>query len=110
MRKTISVQTYKDYLNNIKHMIFKILPLYEEKNEYLDEYIESISLEIYGLQDLIAELPHDQWYVKTLATLETLKTKITCQNNQRIVKKEVFKILNAIDKQIDQLQRKRGIK
>nr|BDD47808.1 hypothetical protein 9 [Bacillaceae bacterium] len=42
-----------EYVNKLIGKIFKILPLFEEKNEGLSQYIHSINYEIYGLQYVV---------------------------------------------------------
>lgn len=101
---TISEKDYRNYLIQLKDRVWKILPMYEEKNETIEEYIDSVNFELFGLRGLIGELPHGIWYVKSLATLEQLKVETALIGKQKKVKKEIFKILNTIDKQIDVLK------
>lgn len=101
---TISEKDYRNYLIQLKDRVWKILPMYEEKNETIEEYIDSVNFELFGLRGLIGELPHGIWYVKSLATLEQLKVETRLIGKQKKVKKEIFKILNTIDKQIDVLK------
>lgn len=100
----ISEKDYRNYLIQLKDRVWKVLPMYEEENETIEEYIDSVNFELFGLRGLIGELPHGIWYVKSLATLEQLKVETALDDRQKKVKKEVFKILNAIDKQIDMLK------
>lgn len=101
----ITMKSYKDYLIGLKNMIFKILPLYEESSETLEEYLDSLCFELYGLKHVIENLPHNEWHVKTLATLEAIKNEIPLDfDDTKKIKKEVFKMLSLIDKQIDQLK------
>lgn len=97
----INKSTYREYLIELKNMVFKILPLFEEESNTLDEYLESLCSELYGLKYVIVNLPHGEWYVRTLATIEQIKED---RVSNKKVKKEVFKMLNLIDKQIDQLK------
>lgn len=101
---TISEKDYRNYLIQLKDRVWKILPMYEEKNETIEEYIDSVNFELFGLRGLIGELPHGIWYVKSLATLEQLKVETRLIGKQKKVKKEIFKVLNTIDKQIDVLK------
>lgn len=100
----ISEKDYRNYLIQLKDRVWKILPMYEEENETITDYIESVNFELQGLRGLIGELPHGIWYVKSLATLNQLKIETSIQGKQKKVKKEIFKILNTIDKQIDILK------
>lgn len=100
----ISEKDYRNYLIQLKDRVWKILPMYEEENETIAEYIESVNFELQGLRGLIGELPHGIWYVKSLATLNQLKVETAEKDRQKKVKKEIFKVLNTIDKQIDVLK------
>lgn len=100
----ITEKEYREYLIQSKDVIFKILPLYEEKNEHIKEYVESVSFELTGLRNLIEGLPYGIWYVKTLATLEQIKVECDVFDKTKLIKKEIFKLLRIIDKQIDELR------
>lgn len=100
----ISERDYRNYLIQLKDRVWKILPMYEEENETIADYIESVNFELYGLRGLIGDLPHGIWYVKSLATLNQLMIETTEKDRQKKVKKEIFKVLNTIDKQIDVLK------
>lgn len=100
----ITLSSYRNYLISLKDMIFKVLPLYEEKSETFDEYLDSLYFELCGLAYVIEDLPHEVWYVKTIANLEAISYELSRFDDVRRVKKEVFNILKLIDKQIDQLK------
>ena len=100
----LSNKDYRNYLIDLKNRVFKILPLYEEENECVTEYIDSVCFELYGLRKLIGDLPHGLWYVKSLATLEQLKVELLSFGQNKKVKKEIFKVLKTIDNQIDVLK------
>lgn len=100
----ITKKTYRNYLIELKNMIFKVLPLYEEESETLNEYLSSLCDELYGLRNVIDDLPHGEWYVRTISTLEHINEEPLDYSNSKKLKKEVFKMLSLIDKQIDQLK------
>lgn len=100
----ISEKDYREHLIQLKDQVFKVLPMYEEENETIEDYIDSLNVELMGLRRLIGDLPHEIWYVKSLATLEQLKVETAIEGKQKKVKKEIFKVLNTIDKQIDMLK------
>lgn len=100
----LTEKDYRNYLIDLKNRIFKILPLYEEENECLTEYIDSVCFELYGLRRLIGDLPHSIWYIKSLATLEQMKIESNSFGQNKKMKKEIFKVLNTIDNQIDVLK------
>lgn len=100
----IGIKTYINHLNDLKNDIYKILPLYEEKNEFVLGYIETLSREVFGLNQLIDGLPHSHWYIKTLTTLEAMAKKPYAEDEFKKVRKDVFKMLNAIDKEISGME------
>lgn len=129
--KGISEKEYRDYLIDLKDTIFKVLPLYEERNEPLDEYIDSlVCFELLGAGRIIQEHPHRLWYVRTLSTLRGIEAflvdteyphpalvelteesteleialRIELLEYHRRVRREILKTIALIDKQIDQLK------
>lgn len=99
----LSEYEYRQYLMTLIPLVWKILPLYEEKNEHLVEYIDSICTEIKGLKKIIGNLPSQVWHDRTLAILEQLKEEVLIEQHKKI-KKETFKITNMIDRQISELK------
>ncbi|MFS0643679.1 hypothetical protein [Siminovitchia sp. 179-K 8D1 HS] len=100
----ITEKTYKTYLIHLKDMVYKILPLFEEDNPHIYEYLDSVIFEIVGLKDDISNLPHEHWYVKVLAILRAIESHSFTSEDQKKIKKEVFRMLSAIDKQIEEIK------
>lgn len=99
----ITEKEYKEYLIVLISLVWKILPLYEEKNEHLVDYIDSVCTEIKGMKKIIGDLPSKVWHDRALAILEQLKDEVLVDQHKKI-KKETFKITAMIDKQIDELK------
>lgn len=96
------------HLNSIVNSVFKVLPLYEEQNTGLKTYVESLLLELYGLQNVI-EIRHSHEYLSLLATLESIKREIDDENNKKsIIKREVFKCINIIKNMIGKIKEEDG--
>lgn len=72
--------------------LFKILPLYEEANDTLYNYIDSLAIEIAGIGDIIDSDVTS--YVSLVATLNGLKREIQEPNNKAIIKRETFKCID----------------
>lgn len=111
MKKDISGKEYREYLIDLIDTVFKILPLYEEENEHLDEYMDSLlNFELYGVNEAIQNHPHRMWYMKTIATLEGVRKNLETMSdpdladNHRRIRREILKTTALIDKQIDQLR------
>lgn len=102
----VTLVEYQDYLTDLKSAVFKILPLYEESNEYLIDYIDDVIDEVIYVKVIISELPHAVWYVKTLTNLVSLKVKVS-SDNHNAVKKKVLNTINMIQKE-SQLLNKEG--
>lgn len=88
------------YLDSLINRAFKILPLYEESNEGLFVYIQSLIYEVYGIRYVIKELGASSDYVMLLAILESLSDDAIMIDDRKkeIVKREVFKCIDLIKK------------
>lgn len=85
------------YLDSAVDKIFKILPLYEEKNETLDEYIESLILELRGFVSEYGNVGVTD-YISVISTLEGIRSMTKDRGNQPKIKREVFKCIEIIKK------------
>lgn len=99
----ITEKEYREYLIVLIPLVWKILPLYEEKNEHLVDYIDSVCTEVKGIKKIIGDLPSKIWHNRALAILEQLKDEVLVDQHKKI-KKETFKVTAMIDKQIDELK------
>lgn len=93
---------YSDFLERITSSIFKILPLYENENPYLPEYIESLrDFDIIGSHEYIQNYNYQVWYMKSLTALNALHKGLTSSEidlTHSRVKSEVFNLTNLISK------------
>ena len=97
----ISNDLVTNYLKASVNNTFKILPLYEEENENVGDYVNSLVSEMNGLLEG-QYLSQSVSYLSYLATLKGLEGQVKIIDNQKIVKREVFKCLNLINKLIDE--------
>lgn len=96
MIKSDSVM-FNSYLTSLVDRIFKILPLYEEKNEGLVRYIDSLVFELQGLETVITDMSFDTDYIILLATMRSLESESkTLTAKTSTVKREVFKCINLV--------------
>lgn len=107
----ITQNTYEDYLHKLIDKMYATLCLYEEKVDTFDQYLDSfLNVELKGLKYTIEELPHDLWYVETIARLKAIEK--LCEedegafSHEAIVRSELFGVMSLIEKQIKQLERK----
>lgn len=102
---------YREYLIELISSIFKILHLYEEENEYLSEYIDSLlRFELYGASKSIGNMPKSKWYGETVNKLEGIDLHIknssdpNIKEDHRKIRREVLSIVSMLNKQIDNLK------
>lgn len=87
----------RKYLQLVINKIFKILPLYEENNETLEVYIESLILEVKGFIAVYGSVGVTE-YISVVSTLEGIQKKVQEEGNQPTVKREVFKTIDTVNK------------
>lgn len=93
------------YLDALVNSVFKILPLYEERNDGIQTYIESLLFELYGL-DKVFDIKDSYEYVSVLSILESIKEEVAKENSKkRVIKREVFKCINIIKNTIKRLEK-----
>lgn len=92
------------YLNSIVNSVFKILPLWEEKNIGVDVYVESLIFELNGLEEAI-EIKHSYEYISLLSNLQSVKKEVLSEDSKKsIIKREVFKCINIIKNMVGKLE------
>lgn len=93
----VNDNTISQYLETVIDKMFKILPLYEENNETLDVYIESLVFELTGFISKYGGMSTTD-YISIMSTLEGIRITIKTEGNQPEVKREVFKCINVVIK------------
>lgn len=96
-------KAFSEYEANLVDRIYKILPLFEEKNEGLFPYVQSLIYELNGLFWTIEELNSSN-YIILLATLESISDDCLFNDelNHGVIKREVFKCLELVKKMAPQ--------
>lgn len=93
------------YLENLKNRLFKIIPLFEESNEGIYKYIDSLLFELGGMIYVVKELENNSMFLSLIATLESLLDEsLAGEYNIHLIRREVFRCLNIVEK----LQQKAG--
>ncbi|MCP1159440.1 hypothetical protein [Bacillus infantis] len=86
------------YIATLKNKVYKILPLFEESNSGLPQYLDSLIFEIYGLQYLVNEEEH-HILISLICILEHFYDDcIQPDTDIPTIKREVFHCLDLIDK------------
>lgn len=100
-----NIQEYLDYLKTLQKSIFKILPLYEEENIHLQEYVTDLYREVDNVLDIVKPLPHGAWYFTTKSNLKILIYEVQLKDNKKSVKKKTLHITALIESQITESKR-----
>lgn len=101
-------QLYVNHLQDIKSSIFKILPLCEENNKYIDNYLGSLIHELRGMPSTHEDIFNQEltsWYVKVMSNLYAFYEDYTVaelhsKDGIERVRSIVFTMLSLIDKEI----------
>ena len=86
------------YLSSLSRKIFKILPMFEDREPTLSTYINSLKIEMIGYMSVNPVVRESDSYQTALNIIGYLET---CEYDMRICKREVFKAKNIIDSMID---------
>ena len=91
-------EIFSAYADTLVDRCFKILPLFEEGNEGLFAYVQSLIYELNGLYWTIDALKGNGDYLILLATLESISDDVMFveDGNHAVLKREVFKCLEII--------------
>lgn len=98
----------EEYFNNMVNSVYKILPLFEERNEGLFKHIQSLTYELNGLPylDFVSV---DYQYITLLATLESMSddalimsldasiSEEEYKKSLELIRREVFKCINIVN-------------
>jgi hypothetical protein len=89
---------FANYTELLVPRFFKILPLFEEKNEGLFSYIQSLIFELNGLYWTIESLQKEGNFLLLLATLESISDEVLMydEESQVIIRREVFRCIDVI--------------
>ena len=103
----VSINDYIDYLKILQKSIFKILPLYEEDNKYLTDYIEGTIDKVIYVKEIIEPLPNGNWYVETLGNLKKLRNLAETEGQHKKIKKTMFESTNLIESHIKDISERK---
>lgn len=94
-----------NYLETLKNRLFKIIPLFEENNEGIYKYIDSLLFELCGMIYVVEGFKDNGIFLSLIATLESLYDEsLASEYDIPLIRREVFKCLSIIGK----LQQKVG--
>lgn len=88
----IDAKFVEKYFETLVNLFFKILPLRENEEKSLPVYVESLLLEMLGLQNLIVAINHDAMYLSLLSILQYIVDHPECE--VAVVRREVFRAIS----------------
>lgn len=89
-------EAVRKYMRGLVDRFFKILPLWEDREESLPTYLESLQLELVGFNGLMKALDDDKDFVSLLAILQYLIDNP--ETSTHTVKREVFRAISICNK------------
>lgn len=88
-----------NYLTKLVDRLYKILPLYEERNQGLFRYVQSLIFELEGFSDRYPDIGSMPDFESVMNTLEEISNQsISFSADEKLIKSEVFRIIGIIKK------------
>ncbi len=84
-----------DFLNNIIGCVYKVLPLKEEQNSYLPEYIDSLLIQLKGALVTYPSLSSNTKYIAIINSIQYFSNN---EFTNKQCKREIFKCIDNIKK------------
>lgn len=95
----ISSDLIANYFRNLVNRFFKILPMRENNESSLDEYIQGFQRELIGVRNFVPDLKENPQYLTLLAILQYLIDNINDSSFTHLkVRREVFKAISVCEK------------
>lgn len=95
-------ELFNQYFIGLIDQVYKILPLYEEENEGLAKFINSLIYELEGLYELHEVVIKDNIgydFISLMSILEHLSEDAYFRDQEKeVIKREVFKAIGIIKK------------
>ena len=85
-----------NYFSSLVNHFFKILPMFESKEESLPTYLESLQVELLGCKELIVAINNDSYYVSLLSILQYFIDNPDA--SVRTIKREVFRAISICNR------------
>lgn len=85
------------YLKSLIGAIYKILPMYENHDKNLSEYLDSLCIQLLGALENFDELRLDNKYLSVINVIQYFRTH---EYDKRTCKREVLKCTNLLNKMI----------
>lgn len=92
----IDTEIFCNYFANLINRFFKILPLREQNEASLIEYMRSLQAELLGCKELVCSIQNDSMFLTLLSILQYLIDHPECCVKE--VKREVFQAISICNK------------
>ena len=92
----ITRYSIRNYMRSLVDRFFKILPLWEEGEETLPAYLDSMLIELSGFRSMMFALHHDHEFVTLIAIIQYLIDNP--ETTPRTVRREVFRAISICNK------------
>jgi len=102
----IESEMVANYFSQLINLFFKILPMRENGEPSLQEYMQSLQYELIGCKELISAVHNDASYLSLMAILQYFITNPDCE--LPVVRREVFHAIN-ICKRLSERYKDQGV-
>ena len=85
-----------NYFSSLVNHFFKILPMFESKEESLSTYLESLQVELLGFKELIVAINKDPYYIVLLSILQYFINNPDA--SVKVIKREVFRAISICNR------------
>lgn len=94
----LPIELVSNYLDGLVNQFFKILPLKEDGEPSLNEFMKSLQVELIGHKGLMEYIKNDSMYMTLLSILQYLIDNNCDDFDTAVVKREVFKAISICKK------------
>jgi hypothetical protein len=84
-----------NFLDGLIGSIYKILPLKEENNSYLDDYLDSLAIQLTGALETYPELSTNTKYISIVNSIQFFRKN---EFSLKQCRREVFKCIESVKK------------
>lgn len=92
----ITRNSLRNYMRSLVDRFFKILPMWEEGEETIPTYLDSMLIELSGFRSMMFALHHDHDFVTLIAIVQYLIDNP--ETTLRTVRREVFRAISICNK------------
>lgn len=91
----IEGECFENYLQGLTGEFYKLLPIFENEHDTFKSHLNSLLIEMKGVESLVKRIHYDRNFMKLIGTIQFF---IDNECDHKTVKKEVFKCTSIIGK------------